>query len=103
MNRKIKFRFWSGQKMIANENMDLLIKNANNEKALMQFTGLKDKNGVEIYEGDRVQWINGDTKQKENAIVEWDDEFAGFGFQSHCLDWNHELTVIGNIYDNSES
>jgi len=59
----------------------------------------EDWKGIPIFEGDRVQWVNGDTKQQESAIVDWDDEYAGFGFQSHCLDWNHALKVIGNIYE----
>jgi hypothetical protein len=42
---------------------------------LMQFTGLLDKNGKEIYEGDRLKFF-----EKEVAVVVWQD-FGGWSFQ----------------------
>lgn len=71
---------------------------------IMQYTGLKDKNGKEIYESDIVYIASED----ENAFVLWDKETARYiiQFNSWCADFDNfygkELEVIGNIYNNPE-
>ena len=111
MNREIKFRMWNDydKKMIHwNE---LLEKNLANiftipsyNKWLMQYTGLHDKNGKEIYEGDivlitrrcilekgEVKFINGcfAIKSKDTLLMLYQCEINNF-----------KLEIIGNIYDN---
>lgn len=85
---------------------------------LMQFTGLKDKNGKEIYEGDIVRGYaygpssQGSPKIEEIGIVEWrekwDDEWQtvyggwGFGKVEYPNSDKDGIEVIGNIYSNPE-
>lgn len=79
---------------------------------LGQYTGLKDKNGKEIYEGDVVVVTNlmveGFGEQMLTSIV-YDEELACFDFKAsdrqRCICTSvldAELEVIGNIFDNPE-
>ena len=103
MNRELKFRLWNtvrkdmnydgGMQMLGNK----LIQDEHN--ILMQFTGLKDKQGKEIYEGDIVIFKNDICK-----IEFWMSEFImrdklGGGYSLYLED---DIEVIGNIYENPE-
>lgn len=74
-----------------------------------QFTGLKDKNGVEIFEGDIVDEFLSDAED-ENYLYHGVVEFFVNGFALKIKDKSyielkntgHNLEVIGNVTDNKE-
>jgi uncharacterized phage protein (TIGR01671 family) len=130
-NREIKFRVWDGKSMYRIEGLRWILFGSpeegkgirvdengqndwetlrldDNKCVLMQFTGLLDKNGKEIYESDIVSrkerigvigWNDGgfciDTVKIEGKFVEYREPF----FTQPIMEgWE----VIGNIFENSE-
>lgn len=73
---------------------------------LRQYTGLKDKNGREIYEGDILYWddnISGVIKYKDGSFYfETVDEFYSSWLRVIKHDLETRMEVIGNIYENPE-
>ncbi|MDY4574261.1 MAG: YopX family protein [Intestinibacter sp.] len=113
MNRDIKFRAWD----IANKRMlqyrDIMslpmweVFSGTPEQRpyqVMQYTGIKDKDGVEIYEEDIVRIDD----EEELRKVEWDSNNAEFTLTMDfvttdfdCL-YPRQIEVVGNIYENPE-
>jgi YopX protein len=110
-NSRYKFRAWwkdreGKAEELINDINDRPISDLNESHLIIeQYTGLKDKNGKEIYEGDILENDNG----PKSEVVFWDGAF--------CLDFGNGLNhfnsltnfapgiakaVIGNIHENPE-
>ncbi|RGL39125.1 hypothetical protein DXC69_03805 [Paenibacillus polymyxa] len=124
MSRPIKFRAWNKQKNIMcydNEDdsadcwdgvfaSDVSLINAylgmSNEYEYMQYTGLKDRNGKEIYEGDILAWQDhkhlwstADDSFTAKATVKFDLVELKYTVGHLSLSAKREFEVIGNIYE----
>ena len=118
--REIKFRGWDGQNMLSNEYLRTNGFNPINklwidgvEVIWMQYTGLKDKNDVDIYEGDIFLFrevIKNVVEFKYGTFVynaSRDSEFENFvNLSNSHFEWidgkAHDIEVIGNIYENKD-
>lgn len=72
-----------------------------NKETVGQYTGLKDKNRVKIYEGDIVK----DIENNKIGEIKYIDKMTGFFLVSHngkCISSIIDVEIIGNIYDNPE-
>lgn len=113
--RTIKFRAWDGEVMIEWENLqeinlqELTLGIIDQEETqlkiiIMQFTGLKDNTGKEIYEGDKVQVSDTLTNQTFSGYVSFID--ASFVIKSEYMThyrWqDYDCQVVGNIFEDGK-
>ena len=123
MSRQIKFRVWIGVDRRMCYGFRINAKTGNycwvsnggiwhdcEEYPVMQFTGLKDVNGREIYEGDIISHAFKDDKKTIALyqLIQWellpagdcmDMESYGYHINPH---WGGQYEVVGNIYQNPE-
>jgi len=131
MSREIKYKAWlkEEKKMVIVETIDFSEKSIQylekneiidayllrttflEDIELMQYTGIKDKNGKEIYEGDILKYkFPYDRRLKHVSLVKFIETEASFGLKDiygneiplYRITANNYFEVIGNIYENPE-
>lgn len=110
MTREIKFRAWDKKekKMLDLVGYALPLSNDTGEdsttrqKVYMQFTGLHDKNGKEIYEGDIVKTSEGTYAVEYEAPEFQLAEYDHYGVNGEGFGNWVESEIIGNIYENPD-
>lgn len=116
MNDRFRFRVWGisrkkfeNKKAVEDARIGFLPKVSSNY-VVEQCTGLKDKNGRLIYEGDIVCWTRAQTDGDVDSIcpIVFDNDMCSFGplLNGHSLWMPHQtdlrMKVVGNIHENPE-
>lgn len=100
--REIKFRAWDKRTNKFDERFPRELKDfgelgwtlTSNDFEFQQYTGLKDKNDKEIYEGDIVKGGWNDDVYPVEFTFRWIHQYVEYGMEP--------LEVIGNVYENPE-
>lgn len=111
--REIKFKFWDskekemlGEYPLASIAEDAFTFHIRDYIIPLQFTGLLDKNGKKIYEGDIVNYDYNSEPITHHALeqVQWDYEWGCWKFGIYMLEptIKNTLEIIGNIYENPD-
>lgn len=83
------------------------------QETITQYTGLKDKNGKEIYEGDIILYVDEVIGEQKVSEIKYNEIYAFFGILNKNKKWgtqyliiseiiSKKCEVIGNIFDNPD-
>jgi len=119
--REIKFRLWDPTDRVMREAITIINGECQYESdasipydeiyryaPVMQYTGLKDSRGVEIFESDildcgdricKVVWHD-ECGQWDSVFIKYVGELNSNGIEA--VNWRYKAEVIGNIYENPE-
>lgn len=109
--KEIKFRVWN--KLVNKMYSHSIFLPLNSDNEIMQYTGLNDKNGNEIYEGDILKGTTKGNSDEVLAItyVKWDrgqfdlfTEMTSDSWEDALFNYMQffDVEVMGNIYENPE-